>query len=203
MKTRKSSKNVKRNKKTGSVIKKMRGGASLSIQVKDYTDQDVTEFFLEIKKSLGDNGYFAHSGILSKKFFDIDSSQRHKLQILPKWNNMVNTCFNERGQTPLYSALRFNAENGINAENEMIGMLLEKITNINRPNDLKKTDGSTPLMGLCFGSGQDAVIKWSRVSLLLDTLCKKGSDTTIKNNRGETAFGFLKYKGDNNLIDYT
>ena len=105
---------------------------------------------------------------------------------------MVNTSYNTRGQTPLYVALRFGATQ------EMIDMLLEIITNINRPN----IDGSTPLIGLCFGKNNDARISWNRTTGLINIFCNKGADITIKNELGESALGILELKGANKLINY-
>ena len=204
-KSSKRFKNTNRNKKTQSNMRKMKGGSrssksfSKSINIeKAYNEKDVEEFFLNITKSFNENNtYFAHSNILSDKFFKINKEKRHVLEIKPEWINMVNTCFNEKGHTPLYVALRYNAEY------EMIDMLLEKITDINRKNNIKITDGSTPLIGLCYGLNDNSIINWQKMSNLLSKLCKIGADTKIKNTRGETAFTWLKYKGDNGLIDYS
>jgi len=203
------SKNSNRNAKTLSNMRKMKGGSGSGSRSKfsirnqnTYNETDVEEFFKNIIKSRGGNGYFAHTNILSKTFFQINHNERHILEIKPEWINMVNTCFNKNGHTPLYFALRYNAEY------EMIDMLLEKITDINRKNNIdstnniKFTDGSTPLIGLCYGPNESDIINWQKFSDLLAKLCKRKADTKIKNTRGETAFTWLKYKGDNGLIDY-
>ena len=105
---------------------------------------------------------------------------------------MVNNCFNERGQTPLYVALRFNATQ------DMIDMLLNLNIDINRPN----TDGSTPLLGLCFGKDINSRISWNRTTYLINKFCSKDADISKKNNVNETALDFLKIKGEKKLIDY-
>ena len=105
---------------------------------------------------------------------------------------MVNNSKNDYGQTPLYVALRFGATQ------EMIDMLLEITININ----YKNTDGSTPLIGLCFGKNADEKISWNRTTGLINILCNKGADITIKNNINESALKILEYKGDKKLINY-
>jgi hypothetical protein len=166
--------------------------ASVSNTDNDYTPKDVEEFFNEILKK-SKHGYFANFGILSKEFFELKPGARHVLQIKSKWTKMVNECLNSRGQTPLYFALRFEAEN------EMTDMLLNTITDVNRPN----RDGSTPLIGLCFGSNESAHINFLYVTNMINKLCATyNANLNIANGKGEKPMDILKFKVDNNYVKF-
>ena len=196
---RKDSKKASKTNKNSN-MRKMKGGSSkkvsssASANSENYTSEDVDKFFLEITKH--HEGGSASGYKLSKDFFELakakDGMSRHRFIINPKWKNMVNTCYNERGQTPLYVALRFDATQ------DMIDMLLNLNIDINRPN----TDGSIPLLGLCFGKNINSKISWDRTTKLINNFCSKGADISKENNSKETALYFLKIKGEAKLIDY-
>ena len=185
-------------RRTSRKTKKQSGGAASPAGSGQYTQKDVNDFFEQIikpkTKSGAPVGYYANSGILDPKFFELKPSARHVLQIKSTWHKMVNECFNSREQTPLYVALRFNADS------EMIDMLLEIIKDVNRTN----SDGSTPLIGLCYGAQEMEQINFGKVTSIINKLCYKHSaNLNIQNSQGETPLSILYNKSMKNLIVFT
>jgi len=108
---------------------------------------------------------------------------------------MVNECYNKFGQTPLYVALRFKAYP------EIISILLKNIKNVNRPNE----DGSTPLIGLCYGPDPNSRINFKDVSSTINLICSaeyKG-DLNLSNKFKETPLIILENKSKLGLLDFT
>jgi hypothetical protein len=185
----------KRTKKT------QRGGAASAARVSrpsgpsngdGYTQADVDEFSKAILTPM-DAGYYGASSIkLPPKYFDRNSKVRHGMLILPKWHKMVNESLNSRKQTPLYVALRFGATR------EMIDMLLDVITDVNRPNG----DGSTPLIGLCFGDRDDAKVNFRNIANMIITIVGRGGIEALQipNSHQETPFDVLKSKAVNDRL---
>lgn len=184
---------------TSRKTKKQSGGAALYASNSSYSQKDVIDFFDQITKPKKTKngepvGYYANHEILNLKFFELKPGARHVLQIQSKWNKMVNECFNSREQTPLYVALRFNADS------EMIDMLLEIIKDVNRSN----SDGSTPLIGLCYGAKETETINFGKVTSIINKLCYKHSaNLNIPNLQGETPLSILYNKSMKNLIVFT
>lgn len=175
--------------------KHQRGGAASATRASNgagYTQADVDEFCNAITTQM-DAGYYAASSTkLDAKFFMQNSSVRHAMMIKPDWHKMVNESYNSRGQTPLYVALRFGATL------EMINMLLDVITDVNRPNK----DGSTPLIGLCFGNSDGANVNFRNITDMITKIVRRGGIKAlqISNKLNETPFDILKKKADNNLL---
>jgi hypothetical protein len=121
---------------------------------------------------------------------------RVSVNLSPEWLKMFNECKNTRGQTPLYVMLRFGAN-----ESLIYNLFLDfpsKI-DVNRQNN----DGSTPLLGLFYGLGQDSPINFERVSFICNKLLYNGGNLNIPNLNGETALNWLLYKNANGLITYS
>jgi hypothetical protein len=181
--------------------KHQRGGAESAARASrpsnssGYTQNDVKEFFATILAKFEDGtSYYAHSNALPKKYFEVDSKVRtHHTIIKQEWHTMVNESYNNRGQTPLYVALRFGATL------EMIKMLLAVITDVNRPN----IDGSTPLIGLCFGAGIDERVNFQNIYDIINIVVNKGGKLDIINEaKDESALKWLDYKARKKLIDF-
>jgi len=191
-------------RRTSRKTKKQSGGAASPAGSGQYTQNDINEFFVEIMKPKTKDsvpvGYYANMGILDAKFFELKPgvNARHVLQIKSMWHKMVNNCYNSFGQTPLYVALRFNADS------EMIDMLLSIIDDVNRPNAPHSKDQSTPLIGLCFSKGEMEKINFGKVTSMINKLClKHGADLNIQNSQGETPLSILYNKSLKNLIVFT
>jgi hypothetical protein len=173
--------------KTVKNMKVMRGGSP---------QEDINNLFTELTTKK-ENGYFGlgkEVTNLDPYFFERDPQQRHGLILKAKWNNVINTQVNDRGQTPLYVLLRFGKSS------QLIDILL-KVPDIkvNRQN----SDGSTALVGFCYGTNGYDVINWQQLSDLLKQFASKKADFTIANNNNETPFYWIKQKAEQNLIDYS
>jgi ankyrin repeat protein len=178
--------------------RKQSGGAASPAGSGQYTQTDINDFFIEIRKLKQKNGtsvgYYANHEILDPKFFELTPGKRHVLQIKLVWKEMVNNCYNSFGQTPLYVALRFNADS------EMIDMLLSIIEDVNRAN----LEGSTPLIGLCFGTGEMEKINFGYVTRMINKLCfNHGADLNLANLYGETPLSILYNKSIKRNIVFT
>jgi hypothetical protein len=202
---------VNKTKKINKSVRKMKGGgqkggAGASVNNNNnYTKEDIEEFYSQILIP-ADGYYFAQQNGLNSKYFEQDKTRRHGMKIKPNWKTMINECYNSRGQTPLYVALRFNASF------EMINMLITIIDDVNRINDIHITDGSSPFIGLCIGKGIDENIEFTRISSLIPTLNLKNFNFNIESSLSDefqkecypnTGYKWLDYKSKNNLIKYS
>ncbi len=177
--------------------RKQSGGAASSPNGDSYTQDDVEEFFQEILKR-PKSGYYAWEDTLNIKFFEYGkgagASARHETTLIPKWNKMINECFNLRGQTPLYVALRFGAHD------EMINILLKNIVDVNRKN---KDSNDTPLFGLCWGPDNNAKINFIDTTARINQLCfKHGANLRIGDNN-YLPLDILAIRAKRNLLDFT
>ncbi len=178
--------------------KQQRGGAANASRPSNssgYTQADIEEFFRIIPAKFKEGtSYYAHSKVLPEKYFEINPTQRHGMIIKQEWHKMVNESYSNREQTPLYVALRFGATL------EMIHMLLDVITDVNRPN----RDGSTPLIGLCYGASMNERVNFQNIYNCINSVVEKGGRLDIINKANdESALKWLDYKARNNLIDFT
>lgn len=178
---------------------KQSGGAAAMPSGVAYTPADVDEFFQEILKKPTYGNYLVGTDLSAKYFENVPG--KREIQLKAQWNKMINECFNRGGHTPLYYALRFDAHH------MLIGILLKSITDVNRRNNTNPekgriTDGSTPLIGLCYGSKMDAIVKFNKIVDLIRELTTKGGDLSLTNNSGESALKWLDYKAMNKLINF-
>jgi len=182
--------------------KKQQGGAygsarpsARSVENSTYTPEDVAEFFnvLKTTKIVYEQGRLQTS---LPRFFIVNKShgERGKIIIDPKWHKMINEAtFIPKGYTPLYYALRFKADNMI------IDMLFDVITDINRPNS--GGDRSTPLIGLCYGKDEPARVNYNYITNAIRKFVERGESLDKANDIGETMLTWLNYKSMNGLID--
>jgi hypothetical protein len=177
--------------------RKQSGGAASSPNDDSYKQDDVEAFcsyLIETNKYTGKIGYLANSGGLNTTFFKIAEGSRHETILIPRWTKMVNECYNKFGQTPLYVALRFKAYP------EIISILLKNIKNVNRPNE----DGSTPLIGLCYGPDPTSRINFKDVSSMINRICSEyGGKLNLSNKFKETPLIILENKSKLGLLDFT
>jgi len=181
--------NILQKKKSVKNMKVMRGG---------FTPDEIKTFFEELT-SKEEKGRFLlgkgkDSTELNRNFFESDpNGTRGSIKLKAEWHNMVNNEVNDRGQTPLYVLLRFGKSS------QLIDILLN-VPNIdvNRQNK----DGSTALIGYCFGNNDGTRINWYRLSDLLMKFGKKGAVFSMENKMGETPFGWIDWKSRNGLIDW-
>ena len=173
--------------KTVKNMKVMRGGSP---------QEDINNLFTELTTKK-ENGYFGLGKEFTKLdpyFFEIDPQQRHGLILKKEWHDVINTQFNDRGQTPLYVLLRFGKSS------QLIDILLKvPYIDVNRQN----SDGSTAMVGFCYGLNEKDIIHWQTLSDLLKKFASKDADFTITNYNKETPFYWIKEKGEQNLIDYS
>jgi len=183
--------------KTVKNMKVMRGGGGEGEGVEHIaTDKEIERFFNELTTKQ-EEGYFffgKQKQELDPEFFIRDPNKRHGIILNDKWHYMINNQFNNFFQTPLYVLLRFGKSS------QLIDILLN-VPNIDV--NRKNSDGSTALIGLCFGKNMADVINWQKLSYLFTQFSNKGADLTISNNRGETPFSILKDKGERKFIDYS